>query len=135
MTDSKKSEEIIPDEIIPDEIQSWIESIDKEIENIDKENRETDGDMLRSIRLHKQRACILHQYEEKQVLVSRGLVFKEILGGFVIDSPTIPGRRFYYYSNSNKWRQEGKPKYYGCKDINDLLDRFVLDTSFKGKKK
>jgi hypothetical protein len=121
-------------EIIPDEIKSWIESIDREIENIDKENRETDGDMLRSIRLHKQRASILHLYKEKQILVSRNLVFKEIMGGFVIDSPIIPGRRYYYYSNSTKWRQEGKSKYYRCKDINDLLDRFVFDISFRGKK-
>jgi hypothetical protein len=120
-------------EVIPEEIRETIDRIDKELQALNEVEIDTDGDTYRYMRLIDQRHRIILYSKEKEALKSRGISFQEIDGGFIIQSPKLSNRRFYYYSNSGKWRQEGKSKYYRCKDVNDLLDRFVLDTSFKDK--
>ncbi len=103
-----------------------IKKIDKEIEYLS--NSDSDGDMYRISRLLRIRYDIITKSQEVEVLNSRNIKFEIISGGFIIISP-INYKRYYYYSFSKKWRVEGKSKYYLCKDLNDLLDRFIIGTS------
>ena len=115
--------------------KSYLKSMREELKRISENDSDTDGEAYAMIRLGDKISNLLHYAENRKTLQERGVSFTEIPGGFIIQSPKIPGRRFYYYPHSSKWRQEGKSQYYRCKDTNDLLDRFILDTSFKGKKK
>lgn len=115
-----------------------IQSLNKEMarmnEQEEKNDYYTDGEMHSYMRLVHQERTIIEYAKDRKILLDRNCSFEEIPGGFIIQSPKMAGRRFYYYPGSRKWRQEGKSQYYRCKNTNDLLDRFILDTSFKGKK-
>lgn len=114
---------------------SLLKSLEEESNRISANDRDTDGEAFAMMRLSEKIGNIRHYARNRKILIDRKVSFEEISGGFIINSPKISGRRYYYYPGSLKWRQEGKSQYYRCKNTNDLLDRFILDIGFKGKKK
>lgn len=113
--------------------KSYLQELEKKLEKLNERDGDTDGEMYAFMRLQEQISNLKDYARNRKCLKDRQISFTEIPGGFIIQSPTISYRKFYYYPGSLKWRQEGKSKYYRCKNTNDFLDRFVLDTSFKGK--
>ena len=91
----------------------------------DNKDYETDGEMYAEMHKAEQAARDRRMVETRNQLDERGIKYQAISGGYIISSPANYNR-FYYYPSSDKWRQEGKSKYYRCKGIIDLLDRFIV---------
>jgi len=123
------------DDALTDKEKNYIQSMEKELKHICDNDSDTDGEAYAMFRLQDKISNLKSYAQDRKVLQDRNISFTPISGGFIIQSPTMAYRRYYYYVNSCKWRQEGKSKYYLCKDINDLLDRFILNTIFKCKKR
>lgn len=88
-------------------------------------NNDTDGEIFAGLRQVKRTRQMQKLLDAREKLNERDVKYQEIAGGFLIASPNND-TRFYYYSSKNRWRVEGEHKYYRCKDVSDLLDRFIL---------
>ena len=88
-------------------------------------NNDTDGEVLATLQEARRNRRAQKSLEARQKLDEREITYQEIDGGFIITSPNSD-KRFYYYSSKNRWRVEGEHKYYRCKNVSDLLDRFIV---------
>lgn len=108
-----------------------LKRIEEEINYINDHEDQTDGQMYQFMRLMEKKSSIIEYAKHRKIFEEHKISFEQIPGGFIIQSPKFSYRRYYYYPQSKKWRQEGKSKYYFCKNTDDLINRFILNINKK----